>query len=38
MIMFCPFVGEIISAKVRESDANGLRRMSDTYFSFMVII
>lgn len=25
MIMFRPFVGEIISAKVKESDANGLR-------------
>ncbi|KAF7120825.1 hypothetical protein RHSIM_Rhsim13G0031100 [Rhododendron simsii] len=25
LIMFCPFVGEVIAAKLKESDANGLR-------------
>ena len=29
LVVFRPFVGEIIAAKLKESDANGLRCMSN---------
>lgn len=33
LVVFRPFVGEIIAAKLKESDANGLRCMSDNDLS-----
>ena len=37
LIMFRPFVGEIIAAKIKESNANGLRRMSSFLSSVTIL-
>lgn len=38
LIMFRPFVGEIIAAKVKESNATGLRCMSCASFTYLAIM
>lgn len=36
MVVFRPFVGEVITAKLKESDANGLRCMSYNDLSILI--
>ena len=38
LIMFRPFVGEIIAANVKESNATGLRCMSCASFTYLTIM